>query len=423
MQQTRQPLTPSDIFAFLMESLAWDKPRLLAFQRSQLEQLLRHAKAQVPFYEKRLDVLFRADGSIDWSRWTDVPILTRADLRDRGDELMARSLPPGHGRTGDFYSSGSTGVPIKVTTTELASKVLYALWSRVFALNGVASVKPEIKFRFKKPGDLPFQEDYFIQKDGLIYGNRNLSAQRQLDVMAETGARKLTAFSAMMVHLAMENLTRKDRVSLDLAIPYGMAISQDERALVSESFGATVISPYSSKESGLIGFQVLPDLRHVVCAESLFVEFLPGERNLSKIIVTPFFNAAKPLIRYDQGDLVQVSEQTYGRGALPIIERIVGRTDDYFVFDGQRVPVAGLKDDVFLKNLKAKAFQIAQTGNGAVEVRYIGDDDVTPNGLSNLTRHLRETLKTDFSVSFSRRDTLPTNAGGKPQRYVREWSA
>ena len=423
MQQTRQPLTPSDIFAFFMESLAWDKPRLLAFQRSQLEQLLRHAKAQVPFYEKRLDVLFRPDGSIDWSRWTDVPILTRADLRDHGDELMARSLPPGHGRTGDFYSSGSTGVPIKVTTTELASKVLNSLWSRVFALNGVSSVSPEIKFSFKKDGNLPFDEDYYIGSNGLINGNRNLSAQRQLDVMAETGARKLTAFAGMMVHLAMENLVRKDRVRLDLAIPYGMAISQDERALVSESFGATVISPYSSKESGLIGFQVLPDPGYVVCAEAILTDFIPADGDLNRLIVTPFFNAAQPLIRYDQGDLVQVSGRRFGKGALPVIERVVGRADDYFIFNGQRVPVAGLKDDVFLKNLKAKAFQIAQTASDAVEVRYIGDDDATPSGLANLTQHLKQTLKSEFSVIYTRRDTLPTTPGGKTKRYVREWSA
>ncbi|MFT3672527.1 hypothetical protein [Aestuariivirga sp.] len=423
MTGTEQGLKPSDIFAFLMESLHWDHVRLQAYQRSQLEQLLRHAKAQVPFYEKRLDVLFRPDGTIDWSRWNEVPVLTRADLRDHGDELIARILPPGHGRTGDFYSSGSTGVPIKVTTTELASKVLNSLWARVFALNGVSSVSPEIRFWFKKGGNLSFDGDYYIDPNGMINGNRNLSEQRQLDVMAETGARKLTAFAGMMVHLAMENMTRKDRVKLDLAIPYGMAISEDERALIRDSFGATVISPYSSKESGLIGFQVLPDPAYVVCAEALLIDFLPAEGDLKRLIVTPFFNAAQPLIRYDQGDLVQVSGRRFGKGALPVIERVVGRADDYFIFHGQRVPVAGLKDEVFLKSLRAKAFQIAQTASDAVEVRYIGDDDAAQSGLASLTQHLKQTLKNEFSVVYIRRETLPTTPEGKPKRYLREWSA
>ena len=109
------------IYEMLMESQYWPPEQMLEFQRSQLAQLLRHAKATVPFYKTRLDPVFSENGNIDWNRWHEIPILTRADLRTRRTELLAQELPPGHGPTRDFSTSGSSGVPITVTATSIAS--------------------------------------------------------------------------------------------------------------------------------------------------------------------------------------------------------------------------------------------------------------------------------------------------------------
>ena len=78
----------------LMESQFWPPEQMRAFQLTQLAQLLRFAKATVPFYETRLDVVFRRDGEIDWDRWREIPIVTRMDVRDRHDEMQTSALPP-----------------------------------------------------------------------------------------------------------------------------------------------------------------------------------------------------------------------------------------------------------------------------------------------------------------------------------------
>ena len=87
------------ILEMLMESQYWPPDQMLAYQRSQLGQLLHHARAQVPFYKSSLDPVFRRNGDIDWSRWHEIPIVTRADLRDKRNEMLAATLPPGHGPT------------------------------------------------------------------------------------------------------------------------------------------------------------------------------------------------------------------------------------------------------------------------------------------------------------------------------------
>lgn len=80
------------IYDMLMESQYWPPEQMLVYQRSQLAQLLRHAKATVPFYKTRLDAVFNRNGDIDWDRWHEIPIVTRADLRDRREEMLTNSL-------------------------------------------------------------------------------------------------------------------------------------------------------------------------------------------------------------------------------------------------------------------------------------------------------------------------------------------
>jgi phenylacetate-CoA ligase len=90
-------ITYEQILEMLMESQFWPPDVMRDFQRTQLEQLLRHARANVPFYETRLDCMFREDDSIDWARWDEIPLLTRQDVQNHRKDLLARELPPGHG--------------------------------------------------------------------------------------------------------------------------------------------------------------------------------------------------------------------------------------------------------------------------------------------------------------------------------------
>ena len=67
--------------------------RMQAYQRRLLTRLLNHAHRETTFYAERLNPVMRADGSIDWDRWQELPILTRSQAQDNFTALCARSLP------------------------------------------------------------------------------------------------------------------------------------------------------------------------------------------------------------------------------------------------------------------------------------------------------------------------------------------
>ena len=83
--------TPA-FFDTLMRTQFLQPDRMQAYQRGLLERLVRHARTQVPFYrdQGRLDPLFTPNDEIDWSRWTEIPVLTRAEAQRNEQALYAR---------------------------------------------------------------------------------------------------------------------------------------------------------------------------------------------------------------------------------------------------------------------------------------------------------------------------------------------
>ena len=95
---------------------------LLCLQFRQINLLLRHAFETVPYNRDRREAWgIEFDHAITADEYCRrIPILTRAEIQELGDELLSAEVPQSHGKPGSVFTSGSTGMPIKVIKTELA---------------------------------------------------------------------------------------------------------------------------------------------------------------------------------------------------------------------------------------------------------------------------------------------------------------
>src|SRR3569623_986516 len=59
------------VYGQLIESQYWACERLRAYQERQLDHLLRHARANSPFYTNRLAPVIRGE-AIDFARWREL---------------------------------------------------------------------------------------------------------------------------------------------------------------------------------------------------------------------------------------------------------------------------------------------------------------------------------------------------------------
>jgi phenylacetate-CoA ligase len=102
----------------LEQSQWWSAEELLAHQYRQLAALLRHARATVPFYRKRLaDAGLTDEQALTPEGWLRIPLLTRQEIWRHQADLTTTHLPGGHGPTHRHQTSGSTGQPLEVLGT------------------------------------------------------------------------------------------------------------------------------------------------------------------------------------------------------------------------------------------------------------------------------------------------------------------
>jgi phenylacetate-CoA ligase len=122
----------------LRKSEWYSQDQLIDYQHGLLGALLTHSFETVPFYRDRIGHMFGKKGQIIWDHWSDIPILTKQDIRDNAKALTSIAIPENHGRVLDKSTSGSTGEPVTFKQTELhmiAANCLTARFQEWHGLN------------------------------------------------------------------------------------------------------------------------------------------------------------------------------------------------------------------------------------------------------------------------------------------------
>jgi phenylacetate-CoA ligase len=421
-------------FDALMESQYWPRERIVAEQRKYLEQLIAHARKHVPFYRSRLDMLFTPHGEIDWDRWHDVPIVTRKEALEQNEAMLSTALPEHQGPTRVEFTSGSTGAPLRVVQSTRSNLVLTAslyrtqYWHRLDWSRDMVVWFGEDPEKGRLPdGDIgpawgpPWETG---AKGRRIQLNRFQSTSEILDFVARMkpgyfSARPMAAHAA-----ALEAMQFGRDIALDAVLTFSTGVNATEREDVQKAFGARMTSPYTAKEGQFMAFQCPTGTHFHINDESVLVEIVdaegrpvaPGEQG--RVVVTPLYNYAQPLIRYEQGDLAVSGGLCACGRTLGVIESIAGRISQMFHLPDGRHVAMSMSEDV-KRNFGARIWQIAQIAPMTIEVRYVpmedreGDRDI-------VAEIIRRKTHPDMQIEFSRREDLHRPDGRKFIDYVYE---
>ena len=418
-------------YDMLMRSQYWSAERMQEHQRSQLAQLLLHARRTVPFYANRLDAVFRPDGSIDWDRWTEIPILTRADLRNSFAEMQASELPPGHGPTMIQSSSGSTGRPVATTQTFLTAVASDAAMARAHTWHGIDFDKRFLNLSSADPskGRLPhgtrtgpWGPSYLRGNGESLLLSLESSPAEQLAFIQRTRPDYLASLPSRARAIALEARRQSVTVPLDAVLTRAEGATPAMRQLFKTVFGARTIEMYSTQETARIAHDCADaPVRHVN-AETVLVEIVDDHGRTcpmgvsGRVIVTPFFNTAQPLIRYEIGDLASLQPPCSCGRTLPVLSAIEGRVSHLFQLpDGRRFVPNVNDDDVAAMGIRV--WQLAQVSADTVEFRYVAPQHLDSDAL---VASLHVSLLAEFKLAIRRLDAIAPHTGGKHISYLNE---
>jgi phenylacetate-CoA ligase len=313
-------------YATLQKTQLLSRKAIVDYQRKLLEKLLRHARAQVPYYRDSglLDVLFGADGKIDWSCWPLVPPLTRRAARENEDQLCAETLPREMLPLEKDLTSGSTGAPLRILRTMLSRVASRALLGRAINWHDQGEIGRVAISRYVKSDYVPAAGGRTIIVPGYW------PPQEQINLLTMAQVTHLVTYPNLLASL-LETGGPGALRNIRVVVLTGEALGPELRQTLARQIPARLISCYSATEVGPIAYED-PNHELRICEENVLVETGPSVvGNSAEVLLTPFYAYAMPLIRYAPGDYINlVSSPSTVMPALRKIEKIAGRERNLF---------------------------------------------------------------------------------------------
>ena len=416
---------------FWLERTQWlTLEQLRAHQLQQLQVLVRHAMATVPYYRERWGAVYDPATPLSFEQFAALPLLTRRELQEQFENLKSSKIPPGHGGVKESRTSGSTGTPVRFLQTQLSGLFwnAYTLrdhaWHRRDLRTKLATIRagiPEGEFEHWGPATAGLIAD----GPSVVLGVRD-SVHTQLQWLERQQPSYLMTYPSIVAELAKLVIAGENRLPLLREVrTLGELLTPEVRALCREAWSVPLTDVYSANEIGYIALQC-PQHEHYHTVEDVLVEILDDQDRpcasgqLGRVVVTSLHNFASPLIRYELGDCAEPGEPCpCGRG-LPVLRRIAGRVRNMLVTAaGEHFwPSFGSNSPAW--STLIRRCQLAQVEYDLVEARLVSAAALSAEQEGALRAHLQSRLPAGFRVSFVYRDEIARGAGGKFENFVCE---
>ncbi len=399
-------------------------------QHLQLERVLAHAYETVPYYRARWG------RPADVSRFAELPLLGKEDLRGRFEDLGSRAVPADHGAVHASSTSGSTGVPVRVQKTAFVDRLWNAFTLRDHLWHGRDLREKLFVVRNRTPGLAqaperaqnwgPATAALCATGEALLLGTET-ELGALLGRIAEERPGYLLAYPLVVAELARLSLAKGERLQgLREVRTYGERLDPEVRELCRRAWGAKLTDHYSTVELGYLALQCPEHEHYHVQAEGVLLEVLddagkpcaPGVPG--RVVVTSLHNFAMPLIRYELGDFAELGEPCpCGRG-LPVLKRINGRTHATLVTrGGERYwPYFGWVGILDVAPLLQHQF--IQKRYDLIEAHIVTAGRLPAEQEEALRRHLLERLPAGMRVELVYRERIEVPPGGKLQQFFSE---
>ena len=377
-----------------------DRARTERIRRKRLEALVRHARANSPYYR----ALYAGVG--DSFRLEELPPVSKPEMMAHFDGFltdrnvtMARieaftADPDNIGRMLDgnylvFQTSGSTGNPAVV----LYDKGMIDVSSAVAAFRTFARKEDYRAFMKHGKRTAGVFADYGFYLACGMSRYLQLKYPRQTKITVDVNApeaeiiRRLNEFQPAMLSGYPSNLALlADYAELDIrpdvVITGGELLTDEIRRKLTGKFGCYVQTHYSCTEGGELACECAEGHLHInedwVILEPVDRENRPVPCGVQsdKVLLTNLANRVQPFIRYELTDRVTVHDEPCKCGRRSRWLEIEGRTDDILEFGGVRIAPMSLYK--ILEEVKSiRRFQLVQRSAAALELRLVAEDRAT----------------------------------------------
>ena len=340
-----------------------------------LSAMLTHAASHTPYYrDQSWAKTLRETGRVGLR---EIPITPKAVVRDQTRAFYAEFVPPSHGEVKDKPTSGSTGEPMVVHKTARHWAINARENARLKQGWGYENHKRMVQISVPQSdhprGSVTESDMANGGHSWQFYTGETLSAY---DFVRRIGPTLLVCAPSVAQTILERARELSETLPVQLISTVSEVVTDELRELVAALPGCRLVDVYGCIESGLIAIQCArcgayhPADRHLVL-EVLNESGKPaGPGEMGRVIVTPLFNRAMPLVRYETGDYAVIAEPNGCPRSPRGIKRIIGREKNLFKLPGGKRVVPRIPHRV-AAGLSLRQFKLFQIGETEVELHYI----------------------------------------------------
>lgn len=266
-------------------------------------------------------------------------------------------------------------------------------------------------------------KNYLYNKD--LFNNYDINTNNIDRLIVNLGVNKYKYIRGYATSLALiaQALRRKDRQFCPYSNLKAITASVEkllstDRQIIEDVFGKILYDQYGCGEVNSLAFECPhhKGLHHSFEHSYIEVLDLKGrESDSGRLIITNLDNLVFPLIRYENGDLINLSSQECpcGRKSM-LISSIEGRTFDYIEGINGSVVHGGFFDDLLLEsNANVEQIQFVQDTAIRICVRYVGVTDMSVEAMAFIESKIKGQLGSEMQIHFRKVEFVNVEDNGK----------
>ncbi len=415
---------------FLRKSQKWSVDEIKKWQLERLNQLVKQARENSPYYKDRLSNINIPFASLD--EVTELPILTKDDIRKNQKEIKCTNIPDN--RFEENRTGGSTGEPMyyywdkRGMDWNRASVYRSAEWGNTKFGEKTVQMSGS-HFDYNTTQSLQYKLVYFLQRF------KDFSVAFMTDEILENYYQDLLSYKPTSIWGYASGLNifaefiEEHHPDTNFSFIQAIMTSSEmlwpkQRETINRVFGKNkVYDQYGSREM-YIGSECSQHNGYHVHAEIILAEVVkpdgsrcqPGE--LGKILLTDLSNHAFPFIRYEIGDLGILEEegQCECGMSLPKIRSVQGRIADVITLK-DRILTPPNFATLFSDMRGIKAYQIRQDKPDEIEIVMVPDEDYSDEFEIHVRKATESMVDGVANVKTTLVDSIEVPESGK-RRFI-----
>ncbi|MBD3401577.1 AMP-binding protein [candidate division GN15 bacterium] len=409
---------------------------ITALQLKRLKAMLSHARANCPYYARKF-----AEAGFDPEQVTTledirrVPILTKADIQQNRDDMLATNIP--REELVANQTGGSTGAPLRFFMSEdsvyrrIANTIRHDRWAGLEPYDKGAAI-----WGHRRDLNTPrsfmdkLRETFFSRR--VILDTSHITDAKLAEFVERLNREKPSTYVAyanavylIARYIHQAGLTDYHRPKS--VVTSAEVLTDEQREVIEEVFGCPVFNRYGCREFSVIASECEAHSGLHIAADTLYVEIVrdnqpcqPGE--LGQIVVTDLHNVGMPFIRYRIEDMGMLLDQTCSCGrTLPMMDIVGGRVTDFLVTpEGSVVSGAAMTIYFIARVPGITQAQLVQTAVDRLTLRLAVDEAFGQESKQMIEDSVRQFFGPDMHYEIEQVDSIPVEASGKYRFSISE---